>query len=399
MRHFKSSQFPNRDAYSVSLFVFNKFPMDIGLAILEHCSPSDLVQLEIVSKGLRAFIRSNMHLWTAALGNVSRGECPGVPSLPVVEASGNYSQSAYALFIFGGGSCSWCSKWTELQPFQWIFRFRACSVSQRLLSLGQYDDHSWGKWLPRMMRIQQSGDIIHVYSTRATKYATRELEQAFGVDRGNSRRDPLGFPCRTVAQLKEECAKRERSRPALHRNGLQLEEWQKRYVQQKSIVFCENFEFIKCVSAVENKKHQGILRCPTMARIFAAFNRDLALITETVWRENLPIIRAEFKYMVNGVLPDGMVGRRNDKVRCSYCPRLIKTQGPESGSDEKHCPECPDLKRLSRSEVCAITHYTSKLPSKYSKAFLHTFVDIPSRIHASSGRDPFYLIVFFTTFP
>jgi hypothetical protein len=54
-----------------------------------------------------------------------------------------------------------------------------------------------------MMRIQQSGDIIHVYSTRATKYATRELEQAFGVDRGNSRRDPLGFPCRTVAQLKE----------------------------------------------------------------------------------------------------------------------------------------------------------------------------------------------------
>ncbi|KAJ7932130.1 hypothetical protein B0H13DRAFT_1956626 [Mycena leptocephala] len=374
MRHFKSSQFPSRDAYSVSLFVFNKFPMDIGLAILEHCSPSDLVQLEIVSKGLRAFIRSNMHLWTAALGNVSRGECPGVPSLPVVEASGNYSQSAYALFIFGGGSCSWCSKWTELQPFQWIFRFRACSSPCKDLLISdvnlyfdttkQYDDHSWGKWLPRMMRIQQSGDIIHVYSTRATKYATRELEQAFGVDRGNSRRDPLGFPCRTVAQLKEECAKRERSRPALHRNGLQLEEWQKRYVQQKSIVFCENFEFIKRVSAVENKKHQGILRCPTMARIFAAFNRDLALITETVWRENLPIIRAEFKYMLNGVLPDGMVGRRNDKVRCSYCPRLIKVKGMADHvvdkhkdqnpdvipfipkRDEKHCPECPDLKRL-----------------------------------------------------
>ncbi|KAJ7932082.1 hypothetical protein B0H13DRAFT_1857208 [Mycena leptocephala] len=43
-----------------------------------------------------------------------------------------------------------------------------------------------------------------------------------------------------------------------------------------------------------------------------------------LWDENLPVIRAEFKHMLDGVLPDGIVGWRNDKVRCSYCPRLIK---------------------------------------------------------------------------
>ncbi|KAJ7932112.1 hypothetical protein B0H13DRAFT_2520669 [Mycena leptocephala] len=143
----------------------------------------------------------------------------------------------------------------------------------------------------------------------------------------------------------------------------------------------KKIDFIRRVSAVENKKHHGILRCPTMTRIFAAFNRDLALITETVWRENLSIIRAEFKYML-----DAMIGRRNDKVRCSYCLRS------KSGCDSIY-PETEReaLSRMSRFEAAfhearsAQSHYTSKLPSKYFKDFRHTFVNIPSRIHASNG--------------
>ncbi|KAJ7932105.1 hypothetical protein B0H13DRAFT_1857236 [Mycena leptocephala] len=71
-------------------------------------------------------------------------------------------------------------------------------VNLYLHTTKQYDDYSWGKWLSEVRRIQQSEDIIYVYSTRATKYATRELEQAFGVDRGNSRRNLLGFPAKPL---------------------------------------------------------------------------------------------------------------------------------------------------------------------------------------------------------
>ncbi|KAF7335550.1 hypothetical protein MVEN_02208900 [Mycena venus] len=118
------------------------------------------------------------------------------------------------------------------------------------------------------------------------------------------------------------------------------------------------------MSAVEDKKLQGILRCPTMARILAAFNRDLALLTHTVWMDNRIAILMELKYMMDRILPEETLGRRNDKVRCSYCPRLNKAKGMSDHvvdkhkdqnpdaipfipvRNEKHCANCPDSKRV-----------------------------------------------------
>ncbi|KAJ6483712.1 hypothetical protein C8R47DRAFT_1217405 [Mycena vitilis] len=281
--HFKSRPFPTSDAYSVPFLVFNRFPKDIGLEILAHCSPFDLAQLGMASRTLRGLISTHASLWIAAQGNVS-GQKTTLPLLPVVAASGNYSQSAYALFIFGGGLCT-----------AMVFQMDGPSA------------------LPLALSFQS------VFAN-----------------------------LQNPAQL----------------NALDLETWKKEYVQAKAGVSRNNFEFIKKYSTLENRKFQGIMRCPTTARLFTAFNRDLDLVTHAVWIDNRAIILAELKAMLNGVLPEGTTGQKNDKLRCSYCPRLIAVKGmadhivdkhkdrnPDKipsipSRDEKHCPHCPDSKRL-----------------------------------------------------
>ncbi|KAJ7183366.1 hypothetical protein C8R46DRAFT_1066783, partial [Mycena filopes] len=335
--------------------------------IMQHCSPWDIVQLHRTSKPLRAFIDTHKHVWIATQRNL------WVPPVPILESSGHRTQSAYALYLFGGGSCTWCSKFTPRQPFEFAFRFRACSPSCTKLLMSDvniymdksktYDNFSWGRWLPRQQ--YQSGQVkYNGYSKRDIKYADRERQQAIDVDNRSSRRDPLGIPCRTVAQLDEECLKRERSRAARTEHSSRLKAWQDAYYKQKAQVSRINYDYIKLLSGVEGKKAQGILRTPKGEAIFEAFNRDLTRITYTVWMENRELLFAQLEYMLNGVFPAGMVGRPNDKLLCSYCPRLIKVKGmadhvvdkhPEQNPDaipfirsrdEKHCDECPASKRV-----------------------------------------------------
>lgn len=118
MRNFNPNLFPTNNA---SFIAFNRFPMDIGLAvglffaflalgsdlgmdhqILEHCSPFDLAQLFRTSRFFRSFVTVHPHLWNAARHNLA------LPAPPDVQASGNYSQSAYALWLFDGGPCTVC---------------------------------------------------------------------------------------------------------------------------------------------------------------------------------------------------------------------------------------------------------------------------------------------------
>ncbi|KAJ6542040.1 hypothetical protein DFH09DRAFT_1322668 [Mycena vulgaris] len=348
MRLFESVQFPTSDAFITPFPVFNRFPKDVGLAVMEHCSPYDLTQLSLTSRFLRSFISANKHLWTAGRFNLARRESPRLPAPPVVEANGNYSQSAYAF---------WATCKALLMS----------DASLRVDKAKKYDDFSWGKWLPRGQQVHQllNGQIIYyVYSRRATDHAERERQQAIGVDAGNSRRDPLGFPRRTVQQLNAECALRQQARDALAKNACELDIWQQAYFAERVVVSQKNFEFLKLMSTVEDQKVQAVLRCPTAARLCFAFSRDLAYITYTVWTQHRTGIFAELKFMLEGVFPTGMEARYNDKKRCSSCPRLIKVRGmadhlvdKHKGLDrdiipgipkcrQKHCPDCPNSKRI-----------------------------------------------------
>ncbi|KAF7375430.1 hypothetical protein MSAN_00430800 [Mycena sanguinolenta] len=396
MCYLASSPFPVRDAFAVSFGVFERFPRDIGLKVrrfeqlvgkmeenrkiaqvLDHCSPYDLAQLSVVSKSLRLLIQTHSHLWIAAQRN-----CAGVPPPPVVTSSGNYSYSAYALFVFGGGSCT--VNILHAAPYAYSRRtvvfevdrhpalLRECRKSIETVAClfvdknRKYDDNKWGKWVPRLKATLQNGEQAYVYSARDLKYAKREQQDAFRVDRGNSERDPAGFRRRSWKQLEKEHLRREESRPAVHQNGIELEVWRKRYGEQMNVVRSRNIKFVKLMSAVDDVNYRGLLRCPTLDRIFHAFKRDLTFLTHTVWMHNRSAILTEFKYMNNGVFPQGMVAHEHDKIRCSYCPRLITVKGmadhivdkhkdqnpdvipfiPKAKGDKKHCPDCPDSKRI-----------------------------------------------------
>ncbi|KAJ7082910.1 hypothetical protein B0H15DRAFT_851995 [Mycena belliarum] len=291
MRHFKSVQFPTSGSHAQSSFVLNLFPIDVVLAILEHCSPFDLVELRRTSRLFRAIIASHQQLWVSSQRNLAIGTSLKVPSLPAIEASGNFSQWAYASWLFGGGPCTSCSKWTDRLPCNFVLRFRACSPSCQSILMFEpvlyvdrtrkHDNFSWGNWLPRIGRELSNGDTIHIYSSRAIKTAELERQQAIRIDRGTPPDDSMPFPCRTGVQLDEEYNRRARSRPELIKNAEALKDWQKLYMQQHDLVSQSNSEFLKLRSVEENRKFQGVMRCPTVSRLFFAFNRDLVTITHT----------------------------------------------------------------------------------------------------------------------
>ncbi|KAJ7927028.1 hypothetical protein B0H13DRAFT_1861790 [Mycena leptocephala] len=117
-----------------------------------------------------------------------------------------------------------------------------------------------------------------------------------------------------------------------------------RYLQSDSHSQVERSAFsVAHMSAMEDTKVQGVLRTPTMARVFSAFNTDLPLLTHTVWMDNRVAVVAKYKYMTNAVLPKGIVGGGRDKVR-SYCQRLIKSIGLDARVLAKHKDKIPDVK-------------------------------------------------------
>ncbi|KAJ6632347.1 hypothetical protein B0H10DRAFT_12833 [Mycena sp. CBHHK59/15] len=354
-------------------YLFNDIPEDVCISIMENCSPFDLVQLALVSKSFLSFIRINRDIWAAAHGNVSRGDCPRIPEKPNVEASGDYSQIAYAKWLFGGGLCTWCSKSTDSQPASFLFRFRACSYSCRkmlssdaclVVDQSGHLEETWGQWLPRLEIVAQSGQVTCIYSKRAMADAKREVFQAAAVDAGKTCGDTKGCRCRTINQLKEEHTLRARSRSALLRNVIQLKAWQEAYQKEHKNVQRENLNFIKEIASKQNIKLKALMRCPTTNQTFLAFNRDLALLTHTVWAEIRTTVFKELNSMYNGVFPDGMLAGPNDRVRCSLCPRIItatglvahtlashKDQDPDTipslpQKNLKHCRDCPDSQRV-----------------------------------------------------
>ncbi|KAJ7641684.1 hypothetical protein FB45DRAFT_900766, partial [Roridomyces roridus] len=377
MRDFHPARFPTSD--STSVLVCKEIPLDIGFHIFSFCGPFDLAKLSCTSKSLRAFIQTN-RLWESSYGNMSRGNCSRLPPPPVVEASRNYSPSAYAFWLLGGGLCTRCSAWTDSQPCHFLFRFRACSAECRGMLLHgnsmwhdkrhKYTTLSWGNWLPRESCTLPNGGTVYRYSRRAIKDAENEREQALVVDRGE--------------QLDAECALRalDRSKisqvvvcldvllPKLNapQNAKALESWQIAYLVEKAVVKSANLSFMKSMCMAENKKVQGVLRCPAALSVFDAFNRDLELITTTVWAQIRRLTLAQLEWMKAGVLPPNMPARPGDRIRCEQCNELRAdgvsshkhkaTKAPET-TRPMLCPECPHSRR-SFSEQGLRDHMLSR---------------------------------------
>ncbi|KAJ7056792.1 hypothetical protein C8F01DRAFT_1154987 [Mycena amicta] len=204
---------------------------------------------------------------------------------------------------------------TDASPVDYRFRLRVCSVrtvscklctsshrsSQKgcLKALGgprhmvvdtegvlnnhQDANACFGRWLPRVSKPLDGG---YMYFKKHVKRANLELNQATAVSNGCKRHGTPGIPRRTLNELISEHAKREADRPLLEKNAAQLLTWQKRHLVEKLKIEKVNLERIGIFAQVEDRRASDVVSAPTMKAVLAAFNRDFAYITFSVWMQN-----------------------------------------------------------------------------------------------------------------
>ncbi|KAF7297604.1 hypothetical protein MKEN_01383300 [Mycena kentingensis (nom. inval.)] len=321
-----------------SFHVFGDLPLDVGLGIFSLCSPFDLVQLAATSKSNRTLIQAHAYLWESA---------------HVIETSGNYSQEAYVLWVFGGGPCSHCAKPTTSLPFHFLFRFRACSsrcekilMSEHLYfcSAGQFDALAYTKGLPRLTEVNP-WMTTHYAPLKAVKNAKHEANAATQITkfknfslRGHR---PPAF-----------CTFKRRTLPELEESANELQDWRDLYLAEFLVVSEANNAFVVKMAKDKQVKVTRLHDAPTMKQLVDAFNRDLELLTPHVWTQHAPKIFEELK------------DRPSGKNRCTLCNRTVSSLGLEAHmfdshknqvSDmntkgKAHCKDCPDSKRLYTRE-------------------------------------------------
>ncbi|KAF7317208.1 hypothetical protein HMN09_00455800 [Mycena chlorophos] len=343
-----------------TFFVFNEFPLDVGLAILSHCSPFDLVQLAATAKSTRGLLFKNEHLFDDARYNVARGRCP---------------PTAYALFIFGESPCSICSKPTHHIPSDFHFRFRACSKNcqGKLRSLLTVDRSrpsglhipDWRSGLPLVAEEDAYG-LIYMVERRAAQRAMDEHEDALAVTYGHPRPHGFMFRRRNIEELQLEYAKRINDTAKLAANARQLKQWATSYLDERLLIRHRNLHFLKMVAGVENVRLSRMLEYPVLQKVFCAFNRDLALITYSVWiehrTETLTFIASRHKG-----------GKTRKDIPCPYCARSFTVDGlsvhvvakhqdidpdtlavkPASMDGKLHCRDCPRSTRVYTEQALA----------------------------------------------
>ncbi|KAF7292827.1 hypothetical protein MIND_01181700 [Mycena indigotica] len=333
--------------------VFNKFPLDIGLAILAQCSPYDLLQLSKTSHSFRNLIFDHAAtLWTAARQNLVRGDCKLMPPCPQVEATGNYSQSAYFTWIFEEGPCTHCSRPTDSMPFLFALRHRACSsmCKGELTSPARFFRSTdpdidvvmreYGFWLPRCAVGKTSQDQdIYAFERSSLRAALQESNI--------TRRSRPGILAdtrrRNTMELGQEYQKRARSRPALEQNAQQLQDWLKPYENEMKKTNALNSTFLKYQAQAEKKAIRQLLKCPSVVKIMKAFTRDLTLLTANVWLEYRDLILDELKVIQLGRAPPSTPTLfPQDKVACPFCSHSVKAKGLVSHVCRKHPTQNPD---------------------------------------------------------
>ncbi|KAF7297601.1 hypothetical protein MKEN_01382900 [Mycena kentingensis (nom. inval.)] len=355
-------------AAAPSFHLFGDLPLDVGLRVFSHCSPFDLVQLAATSKSNRKLILTHENLWESAHSNLARGECPRLPTRPVIETSGNFSQEAYVLWVFGGGLCSQCSKPITSIPLYFIFHFRSCSAGCRKILMSrqhlyfcppvEFDALPHTNGLPRLASEDPSTGTMLYASLKSVKNAQHEANAATQITTFNNvslrgHRPPTfcTFKPRTLTELEEEVFRRQRSRLAIEKNASDLQTWRDLYLRQQAVVVKENDDFIKDVAREEHIKGSRLQRTPTLKRLKEAFERDLEPLTWSVWIQNRTQILKEIDATPKG------------KVLCQFCQLAF-----QHDDLPRHVLECrmnvgryPELRKFPCAQCPRSTRrYTTK---------------------------------------
>ncbi|KAJ7622751.1 hypothetical protein DFH06DRAFT_1481996 [Mycena polygramma] len=264
-------------------------------AVLPWCSPFDLVQLRRMSKATRRVIEESPGHWISARKNLDN-----IPSPPVVSAAGQWSEAAYASFLFGKSACAVCARQTEGLPSSFALRFRCCSDTCRtkiesgfmchfkhwsFLAAAQaqsHDELELRQWLPPQHR---TGFFVPESAVTAN---AAELDQAFRLTMGMAKRgDVLEYVARTRDELKKEWARRHASWPLLLKNHSEVVQWAIEYRSPMvdivdpagNVVRQESIQDINVARVRKFAESQGLspedtVATPTIRKYLKYFRRD-----------------------------------------------------------------------------------------------------------------------------
>nr|GAT50445.1 predicted protein [Mycena chlorophos] len=326
--------------------------------------------------------RSNQHIFDYARYNVARGRCPPLPARPILEATRFYSHTAYASFVFGESPCSICSKPTHHIPTDFHLRFRACSgdCKDKLDSLLVLDRSEfefelpglqipdWRSGLPCVTRNHALGIVLYMVERRAAQRAIDEHADALAVTAGRPRPHGLMFRRRNIEELHLEYAKRINDTAELAANSSQLKQWTPLYLTERQLVRDCNLLLLKRVARAENFRLRRMFGCPAFQRVFRAFNRDLALITYSVWMQHREVV---LSFVTSRAV--AAAGKTRKDVQCPYCARSFTTAAlsvhvvakhpdvdpdalpvkPAAMDGKLHCRDCPQSTRVYSKEGLA----------------------------------------------
>ncbi|KAJ7443344.1 hypothetical protein B0H11DRAFT_2204227 [Mycena galericulata] len=171
---------------------FLRLSPEAQATIIAHCAPADLVNL----RGTCHEMGARLSMEGAVCWSEARGKL-GVPTPPKPKASGNWSEAAYAQFLFGTSPCiARCGKTCSGFLSNYAMRFRVCSKEcatrlrsgQSTLSLSHWtsivlgsDAHALDiyRWLPEEYAPRDSSSLLFIASVMA---ADEECEQALAYD-------------------------------------------------------------------------------------------------------------------------------------------------------------------------------------------------------------------------
>ncbi|KAJ7434961.1 hypothetical protein B0H11DRAFT_2257757 [Mycena galericulata] len=305
--------------------------------IIKYLSPYDLVQIRRTCYAAKAAVDSNENVWI-----IARARLEGLPAPPIVLASGNWSESAYANLLFGSGNCAVCKEICAGLPACFALAFRCCSarckeriqLQNRVLRLTHWsalfmslandlDTINFNDWLPSCCTTQPG---IFVLPT-AVKASRREIEQAKSVERGFDIGDRPRFVKRTTGELSEELKKREKSWCTLVEKDRELVEWAKDYEASRSTVETANIQCVQQYAALHNIPVTEFLRTGTVRRLISAFSRDLTMIDSNALcsiqekaTKEVKMWATHLRSFANGPLPASGTSQAQRHANRIFCP-------------------------------------------------------------------------------
>ncbi|KAJ7877342.1 hypothetical protein B0H13DRAFT_2668430 [Mycena leptocephala] len=269
---------------------------DIILTILQLSGPADLATLGSTCHLFRSILDANPSCWqytratlkipAPPVGRV--GNCRATAGAFELQERGP-SEETYIRYLFGGGTCSVCGRWTAQIPCSLALEFRCCSKKcrSRVLSFhghllvkikpSDLKNHPGIQWL--VPHPSPDGHIYYRTDLNAVKQRIKSL------GRECKTRDEFNYVDTLVTEYAE-------CRMATFKD---VETWTEDYLRCVRNARQLNLDFLKEIGRKEKQKVHTLLMSPTLQRVFTAFNRDLTRMGMNDWRVIQLTVRRELK--------------------------------------------------------------------------------------------------------